>query len=117
MKQLGLIIEVIAKVPEERFQLNLIVQWLKQTAVTSLSKTTFPYLTTVVGVVIVAAAQVWNYVRLAMFMAAMQSGGYGSYSGPRHFRGGFGGPSIITTIGVVVAVIGVIWLGLTLRKS
>ena len=80
-----------------------------------------PYMTTVVGVVIVAAAQVWNYVRLAMFMAMMQSGGYGSYSGsysgPRYFRGGFGGPSIITTIGVVVAVIGVIWLGLNLRKS
>jgi len=54
---------------------------------------------------------------MAMFMAMMQSGGYGSYSGPRHFGGGFGGPSIITTIGVVVAVIGIIWLGLTLRKS
>lgn len=77
-----------------------------------------PYITTVVGILIVAAAQVWSYVRMAMLLAVMQSYGNGSYTGPRHFRGGFGfgGPSIITTIGIVVAVIGVIWLGLNLRQ-
>ena len=55
---------------------------------------------------------------MAMLLAVMQSYGNGSYTGPRHFRGGFGfgGPSIITTIGIVVAVIGVIWLGLNLRQ-
>lgn len=82
-----------------------------------MSKTTLPYLTTVIGVVIVAAAEIWGYVRIAMFTAMMQNGGYSSYSGLRHFGGGFGGSSIITAIGIVVAVIGVIWLGLTLRKS
>ena len=83
-----------------------------------LSKTTLPYLTTVIGVLILAAAQVWADVRMAMFMTMMQSGGYGSYGGQRHFgRFGFGGPNVITTMGVIVVVIGVIWLGLTLRKS
>ena len=74
---------------------------------------------TLIGVVIVAAVQVWGYVRMAMFMAMMQSGGYGSYSGQGHFgRGfGFGGPNIISIVGAVVAVVGVIWLGLTLRKG
>ena len=82
-----------------------------------MSKTTLPYLTTVIGVVIVAGAQIWSYVRMAMFIAMMQSGGNGSYTGQHFGRGfGFGGPNIITTIGVVIAVIGVIWLGLTLRK-
>ena len=78
-----------------------------------------PYLTTVIGVVIVAAAQVLSYVRMAMFMAMMQSGGGNySYTGEHFGRGfGFGGPSIITTVGVVIAVIGVVWLGLTLRKE
>ena len=81
-----------------------------------LSKTTLPYLTTVIGIVIVAGAQIWSYVRMAMFMAMMQNGGYGPQSSLPHFGGGFGLTSIITTIGVIIAIIGIIWLGVTLRK-
>jgi len=56
---------------------------------------------------------------MAMFLAMMQSGGGNySYTGQHFGRGfGFGGPNIITTVGVVIAVIGVVWLGLTLRKE
>jgi uncharacterized membrane protein len=56
-----------------------------------------------------------------MLRAMFQAGGsYGSgFSSGRHYGGGFGfgAPSILTTIAVIVAIVGIIWLGLALRQS
>lgn len=73
------------------------------------------------GVGLMAVAQVYSYVRAMMFRAMFQAGGgYGSgFAGGRQFSGGFGfgGTSILTTIAIIVAIAGVVWLGLALRKS
>jgi len=82
-------------------------------------QTKLPYLVTALGVGLMTLSEVYSYVRAMMFRAMFQSGaGYGSgFSGGRHFGGGMGLPSIITTIAVVVAIVGIVWLGLALRKS
>ena len=82
-------------------------------------QTKLPYLVTALGVGLMAVSEVYSYVRAMMFRAMFQSGaGYGSgFSGGRHFGGGMGLPSIITTIAVVLAIAGIVWLGLALRKS
>ena len=86
------------------------------------SQSKFPYLVTALGVGLMAVSELYGYIRGMMFRAMMfQQGGYGSSfsNGARQFsRGfGFGMPSILTTIALIVAIIGVIWLGLALRKS
>jgi hypothetical protein len=84
------------------------------------SETKFPYLVTALGVGLMAAAEVYSYVRATMLRAMFQAGrGYGSGApGGRQFSGGFGfgGTNILTTIAIVVAIAGVVWLGLALRK-
>ena len=83
----------------------------------------YPYLVTVLGVGLMAVSELYSYLRGMMVRAMFQSGaGYGSgsgFSGSRHFGGGsgFGLPSILTTIALIVAIVGVIWLGLALRKT
>jgi len=88
------------------------------------SQTKFPYLVTALGVGLMAVGEVYSYVRAMMFRAMLQAGGYGGgygsgFTGGQHFGGGFGfgGTSILNTIAVVVAIAGVVWLGLALRKS
>ena len=88
----------------------------------NLSHSKYPYLLTAVGVGLMAVSEIYSYVRAMMFRAMFRpTGGYGSGAGfaGRQFGGGFGigSPSILTTIALVVAIIGVIWLGLALRKS
>jgi hypothetical protein len=87
----------------------------------NMSQTKLPYLVTAVGVGLMAISELYSYVRAVMFRAMFQTGGgsYGSGFSGRHFGGGFGVglPSILTTIAVVVAVVGILWLGLALRKS
>jgi len=85
------------------------------------SQTKFPYLVTALGVGLIAVLEVYSYVRAMMFRAMFQAGGgYGSgLGGGRQFSGGFGfgGTNILTTIAIIVAIAGVVWLGLALRKS
>jgi len=89
--------------------------------ISNTSQTKFPYLVTALGVGLVAVLEVYSYVRAMMLRAMFQAGGgYGSgFAGGRQFSGavGFGGTSILTTIAIVVAIAGVVWLGLALRKS
>jgi len=82
-------------------------------------QTKLPYLVTALGVGLMAVSEVYSYVRAMMFRAMFQSGAsYGSgFTSGRHFGGGMGLPSIITTIAVVLAIAGIVWLGLALRKS
>jgi len=85
------------------------------------SQTKFPYLLTALGVGLMIVTEVYSYVRAMMVRAMFQAGaGYGSgLAGGRRFSGafGFGGPSILTTLAIIVAIAGVVWLGLALRKS
>ena len=88
---------------------------------TAASYSKYPYLVTALGVGLMAVSELYSFIREMMFRAMFQSGaGYGSsFSGSRHFGGGFGFglPSALTTIAVIIAIIGVLWLGLVLRKA
>ena len=81
----------------------------------------YPYLVTALGVGLMAVSELCSFVRGIMFRAMFQTGAsYRSgFSGGRQFGGGFGFglPSTLTTIALIVAIVGVLWLGLTLRKS
>jgi len=90
---------------------------------TNAPQTKYPYLLTALGVALMAVTEIYSFVRTMMMRAMFQAGGgYGSYGsgfgGARQFGGGFGFglTSILTTIAVIVATVGVVWLGLTLRK-
>jgi uncharacterized membrane protein len=88
---------------------------------TTMPQSKYPYLVTALGVGLMAVSELYSFIRGMMFRAMFHpGGGYGSgFSGGRQFGGGvgFGLPSILTTIALIVAIVGVIWLGLTLRKS
>jgi len=91
-----------------------------------MSHTKLPYLVTAVGVFLMAVSEIYSYVRTIMFRAMFRpGGGYGGYGsgagfgGGRQFGDGFGFSlsGILATVAVIVAIIGVVWLGLALRKS
>ena len=87
---------------------------------TTMPHSKYPYLVTALGVGLMAVSELYSFIRGMMFRATFHPGaGYGSgFSGGRQFGGGFGFglPSILTTIALIVAIVGVIWLGLALRK-
>ena len=87
----------------------------------SMSQSKYPYLVTAVGVGLMAVSEVYSFVRAMMFRAMFRPGGMpgSGFGGGRQFGGGFGFglPNILTTIAVVVAIVGVVWLGLALRTS
>jgi len=85
-----------------------------------------PYLVTVVGVALMVIAEVFGIVRAMMFRAMFRPGGFngtgppgGGFGGPRQFGGGFGfGVSnYVTILGLIIVIVGVIWLGMALRKT
>lgn len=88
--------------------------------ISNTSQTKFPYLVTALGIGLMAMFEVYSYVRAMMFRAMMQAGGgYGSgFAGGRQFSGGlgFGGTSTLSTIAIIVAIVGLVWLGSALRK-
>ena len=85
------------------------------------SQTKFPYLVTAVGVTLMAISELYSFVRAMMFRAMFRPGrGPGAgLGGGRQFGGGFGFgfPGILATIALIVAIVGVVWLGLALRSS
>ena len=93
----------------------------------SWSKVKSPYLVTLIGVVLMAAGEMYSSIRAMMFRAMFHPGGfngtgggpYSGYGGPRQFGGGmgFGLSGIIVDLGLILAIIGVIWLGLELRRT
>ena len=93
----------------------------KTNKITTTSQSKYPYLVTALGVGLMAVSEFYNLLRGMMFRVMYQPGaGYGSdYSGAHHFNGGFGFglPSILTTVAVLLAIVGIFWLGLALRKS
>ena len=88
-----------------------------------------PYLITLVGVILIAIAEIYGVVRAMMFRAMFRPGGfngtgtppggyggYGAYAGPR-FGGGFGATNWLTILGLIILIIGIVWLGMALRKT
>ena len=84
------------------------------------------YLLTVVGVVLMAITTGYSDVRALMFRAMFRPGGFNGtgggpgagFSGARQFGGGFGFglTNYVTIFGLIITIVGVVWLGLTLRK-
>ena len=91
---------------------------------TNASQTRYPYLLTALGVALMAVSEIYSFVRTMMMRAMFQAGGgYGGYGsgfgGARQFGGGgfgVGLTSVLATIAVIVAILGVVWLGFALRK-
>ena len=89
------------------------------------SQTKTPYLVTIVGVAIMAITEIYSSVRALMFRAMFRPGGgnfsgAGGFAGPRQFGGGgfgFGFTNYLVLLGLLIAIIGVVWLGVALRKS
>ena len=89
------------------------------------------YLVTVVGVVLMTITTIYSDVRALMFRAMFRPGGFNGgggfngtgvpgagFSGARQFGGGFGFglTNYVTILGLVIVIVGVVWLGLALRK-
>ena len=89
----------------------------------------YSYLVTAVGVVLMAISAIYGAIR-ALFVREMfrPNGNFngnftrnfnGTFVGNRQFAGGnpFGLTNALTIIAVVIALVGLVWLGLVLRKS
>jgi hypothetical protein len=86
-----------------------------------MSDTKFPFLVTAIGVGLMAISEVYSFVRVMMFRAMFRAGGGPGpgFGGGRQFGGGFGFglAGVLTTVGLIIAIVGVVWLGLALRKT
>lgn len=76
-----------------------------------------PFIATVIGVSLVAVAIVYDAVRSFLVMAMLRP--RLAISAARQLRtvNPFGLTSIMIVVGVIVAIVGLLWLGLALRKS
>ena len=93
----------------------------------SWSQSKNPYLVTVVGAVLMAIGEVVGTVRGMMFRAMLRPGGFNGtggglgtgFSGGARLSGGFGFglTSDVTIIGLIIVIVGIVWLGMTLRKT
>ena len=77
----------------------------------------FPFITTIIGVALVAVAILYDAVRSLLVMAMLRS--RLAIGAARQLRAvnPFGLTSIIIVVGVIVALVGLLWLGLTFGKS
>jgi len=85
------------------------------------------YLLTVAGVAVMAITVIFGDVRALMFRAMFRPSGFNGtsgepgagFSGARQFGGGFGFglSNYVTILGLVIVIVGVVWLGLALRKT
>lgn len=92
-----------------------------------MTQTKSAYLLTVVGVAVMAITVIFGAVRALMFRAMFRPDGFNGtgggpgagFSGARQFGGGFGFglTNYVTILGLVIVIVGVVWLGLALRKT
>jgi hypothetical protein len=83
----------------------------------------YAYSLTLIGVVIAAITTAYTAIRSFLFAQAIRSRPFnppGNFTGPRQFGninpyGGFINNLVI--FAVVIAIIGVVWLGISLRKT
>jgi hypothetical protein len=89
----------------------------------------YSYVVTAVGVVLMAISAIYRAIR-ALFVREMfrPNGNFngnftrnfnGTFTGSRQFAPGnqFGLTNALTIIAVIIALVGLVWLGLVLRKS
>jgi hypothetical protein len=77
----------------------------------------YPYMLTAIGICLAAITTIYGLVRTLMFREMARP--TGNPGGARQFAENaspFGLMNSLTTLAVIVAIIGVVWLGLTLRK-
>ena len=76
-----------------------------------------PYIVSVIGVCLMAIATVYGAIRAVMFRQMFQaSTGAAGFAGRRGMNP-FGFTNGLTIIALVVAIAGLVWLGLVIRKS
>jgi hypothetical protein len=77
------------------------------------------YLVSVIGVGLMAITTVYGAIRAIMIRQMFQaSTGVAGFAGRRQFgMNPFGLPNAVTIIALVVAIVGLVWLGLAFRKS
>ena len=76
----------------------------------------YAYFVSIVGIALLAVTAIYGVVRTVLLMAAFASrGGFGA---GRQLRvaNPFGLGNALTVLGVIIAVVGLVWLGLSLRK-
>jgi hypothetical protein len=83
----------------------------------SIAQTKYAYLTTLVGVALTSITTVYGYARTLLFRQAFSTNGQfrNAYT-PMHASLRFGLSNNLTILAVVIALVGVIWLGMTMRK-
>jgi len=92
----------------------------------SWSQAKSPYLVTVVGAVLMVIAELVSVVRSMMFRPMFRPGGFNGTGGPgpgfsggARFGGGgfgFGITNYLTIFGLIIVIVGIVWLGMALRK-
>jgi hypothetical protein len=77
------------------------------------------YLVSVVGVGLIAIMTAYNAVRAVMIRQMFQaSTGAAGFAGRRQFgMNPFGLTNQVTIVALVVAIVGLVWLGLAIKKS
>ena len=94
---------------------------------------TYSYVLTAVGVVLMAVSAIYGTIRAflvrqmfrpmgnfnANFNGTFTRNFNGTFTGNRQFAAGnpFGLANVLTMIAVIIALVGIVWLGLTLRKQ
>jgi len=76
----------------------------------------YPYIVAVVGVALVTITMVYEAVRSFLIMGMFRSRGF---AGARQFGNlnPFGLVNGLTLVAVTIAIVGLVWLGLTLKRS
>jgi len=85
-----------------------------------INQTRYAYLLAVVGVVLMAVMTIYSYVRAMMFRPEFRQGFNSTrqFMNPNGARAGFGFglTGYLEILAVIIALIGVVWLGLILTK-
>ncbi len=78
----------------------------------------YPYIVSLVGVALMAVTTIYGAARAMMMRAAFRVGVGGTRQfGNSQFGGAFGFTNILSVLAIIIAVAGLLWLGLVLRHS
>jgi hypothetical protein len=75
--------------------------------------TRYSYLLAVVGVALMTITTFYGVARAMMIRTTFR----GSFSGPRQFGNSFGLTNSLTILAIIIAIVGLAWLGFALRGS
>jgi len=88
----------------------------------STEQTKYAYLTTVVGVALMTASSIYGYVRAALFRPTFvqtfnANSQFGTGYAAMHGGSRFGFTNNLAILAILIALVGVVWLGFAMRKS